>query len=49
MIKKQQYISLLRLNSDQGTIGYNLTSKIQTLGTSLIELKFSHWEKSDLL
>ena len=43
--KKKQYLLLCRLNSDQGCIGYNLTSEIQTLGTSLIELKLWHLNK----
>ena len=46
--KKQQYLSLSRLNSDQGCLGYSLASETQTLGTSLIELKLWHWKKSDL-
>ena len=46
--KKQQYLLLSRLDSDQGCLGYNLASETQTLGTSLIELKLWHWKKSDL-
>ena len=37
--KKRQYLSLQTLNSDQRRIGYNLISEMQTLETSLIQLK----------